>query len=110
MNKSGSTKSAKSWTSHLVYRRESWRTTWKLRLALLAIIIIIIPATRRWWAPAIAGSLICTEQTQRSDALLLENFDADYLVFEYASTLQRAGAATTAFVPVSKDHGTGEPN
>jgi hypothetical protein len=110
MSQSDSNRTATSWTRHLFYRRESWRTTWKLRLSLLAFIVILVPVTRGWWAPAIAGSLVCTEQTEKSDAFLLENFDPDYLVFERTTTLQRAGAATTAFVPVQKDGGTGDPN
>ena len=110
MSEDRSNQSGKSWTRHLVYRKPSWRTTWKLRLSLLLAIVILIPATHRWWAPAIAGGLICTENTPPSDALLLENFDPDYLVFERAAALQKAGTATTAFVPVQKDGRTGEPN
>ena len=110
MGDTESNNTGKSWTRHLVYRKPSWRTTWKLRLSLLLAIVILVPATHGWWAPAIAGSLICTEQTPPSDALLLENFDPDYLVFERATTLQWSGTSTTAFVPFQKDGRTGEPN
>ena len=79
--------------------KESWRTTWKLRLSLLVLVLVIVPATRRFWAPHFASTLTCTQATPNSDALLLENFDPDYLVFERAETLLRAGIASRVFVP-----------
>jgi len=100
----------KSWTRHLFYRRESWRTTWTLRLTILFLAIVVIPATRRWWAPAIGHSLTCVEQIQPSDAFLVENFDPDYLVFEHTRTLQASGVATKAFIPVTKAGGSEETN
>jgi len=99
-----------SWNRHLFYRRESWRTTWKLRISLLILVIVLVPATHRFWAPRVARSLVCDEQIQPSDAFLLENFDPDYLVFERTTTLQRSGVATKAFVPVVIDDDSGNPN
>jgi hypothetical protein len=89
----------KSWLGHFFYRKESWRTTWKLRLSLLVLVLVIVPATRRFWAPRLASTLICAQATPNSDALLLENFDPDYLVFERAEALLRAGVASRVFVP-----------
>jgi hypothetical protein len=99
-----------SWTRHLFYRSEAIRTTWKLRLSLLLFAIVVIPATHRIWAPAIGNSLVCSEQILPSDAFLVENFDADYLVFEHTRTLQASGVAVKAYVPVLKDEKHGGLN
>ena len=98
-----------SWIRHFFYRKESWRTTWKLRLSVLVLGIGLIAATREYWALRLAESLVCTAETPQSDALLLENFDPDYLVFEHAETLQRSGIAPLAFVPAASAE-EGGPN
>lgn len=99
-----------SWTRHLFYRRESLRTTWKLRMSVLVLAIVLVPVTHGFWAPRVARSLMCDEQIHTSDAFLLENFDPDYLVFERTTTLQKSGVATRAFVPVVIDDDSGDPN
>lgn len=45
-----------------------------------------------------------------SDALLLENFDPNYLVFEHAETLERRGLASWALVPVETSTDPQAPN
>jgi hypothetical protein len=89
------------WWRHFFYRKESWKTTWELRLSVLVCGILIVSLTRGFWTLKIAQSLVCKEQSPHSDALLLENFDPDYLVFERAAALQKAGNAARIFVPVS---------
>jgi hypothetical protein len=98
----------KPWYRHFVYRKESWRTTWKLRLGLLALIILLVLVTQGYWSVKLAESLVCKRETPKSDALLLENFDPDYLVFEKAELLQREGVASRVFVP-SPSGPDGEP-
>ena len=56
-------------------------------------------------AMKVGQSLVCLEQVAPSDALLVENFDPEYLVFERAAALQRKGVAEKVFVPV----GAGDP-
>jgi hypothetical protein len=90
-----------AWLGHFVYRRETWKTTWKLRLGVLVLAIGTILLTRPFWSVRLARSLVCTEQTPPSDALLLENFDPDYLVFERAEALRSAGIASRVFVPLT---------
>ena len=90
-----------SWLRHFVYRRESWRTTWKLRIGVLVVGIAAVVLTRPFWTVRLAESLVCNEQAPPSDALLLENFDPDYLVFERAEALRSAGIATRVFVPMT---------
>ena len=89
------------WLRHFVYRKESWRTTWKLRIGVLVLGIALVLLTRPFWSVRLANSLVCPEQTPPSDALLLENFDPDYLVFERAAALRSAGIARRVFVPMT---------
>ena len=95
------------WRRHLFYRREVYRTTWKLRMAVVLFAGLVVWGTRGIWTEGIGRSLTCDEQVAPSDALLLENFDPDYLVFERAAALQRAAVAPRIVVPVQAD-GDGE--
>jgi hypothetical protein len=90
------------WLSLFVRRRESLRTTWTFRALVLVVLVAAVAGTRSWWERAVADSLTCRDDLGRSDALLLENFDPDYLVFERASALFRDGVAQRAFVAVPK--------
>jgi hypothetical protein len=56
--------------------------------------------SRPWWARAIGNSLVCSESVASSDALLIENFDPEYEVFQRAADLYRAGIASRVVVPV----------
>ena len=91
------------WRRHLFYRKESIRTTWKLRFALVAFIVAAGYATFRFWGPLLAGSLVCSEEVGPTDAILIENFDENYLLFKRAAELQRAGSAARVLVPVPPD-------
>lgn len=46
-----------------------------------------------------AKSLTCTEQIQAVDAILVDNFDRNYLLFERAAALYNAGHSQTVLVP-----------
>ena len=95
--------SDRNWSRHLVYRSERIRTTWRLRIAVVAVLILTLWTTRSWWTVAVAGSLVCDRNPAASDAILVENFDHDYLVFERATDLRRAGLAPRVIVPVRAD-------
>jgi hypothetical protein len=88
------------WQRLFFYRKESLRTTWTLRLSVVLFLVLGVWATRSFWTLKPGQSLVCQEQFGHSDALLLENFDPDYLVFERAAALQRKGIAEKAFIPV----------
>ena len=47
--------------------------------------VVVVWLTRGWWTVAIARSLVCDANGAPSDAILVENFDPDYLVFERAT-------------------------
>lgn len=87
------------WRRHLLYRTECFRTTWKLRLTLLAVLLLVPFLTKDLWASAIATSLTCQEQLISADAILIDNFDQNYLLFERAAALYNAGLSQKVLVP-----------
>jgi hypothetical protein len=95
------------WKRHFFYRSERTRTTWKFRIGLVLVVFLAVWLTRGWWTVAAGSSLICERNAAPSDAILVENFDHDYLVFERATELRRAGLAPRVIVPVRAHAGTG---
>jgi hypothetical protein len=89
------------WGRHFFYRKEVWKTTWTFRLSVLVLVIVTALLTRSLLADRIGKSLVCEERADPSDAILVENFDPEYLSFERAATLKSAGVASRVFVPVS---------
>src|SRR3989442_12862909 len=87
------------WQRHFVYRTECLKTTWKCRLAILIFVILIASLTRGFWIPSLGRSLTCTEEVGPSDAILVENFDPNYLLFERAAALEKAGLSAKVLVP-----------
>src|SRR5687768_2017390 len=100
----------RTWNRHFVYRTERLRTTWKFRAAAVAALVLAAWMTHGWWTAAIARSLVCDSNTAISDAILIENFDAEYLLFERARHLRRDGLAPRVLVPVAADPRTRETN
>lgn len=98
------------WTRHLFYRSERTRTTWKLRLGVLVFAAAVLWLGRGWWTAAIARSLVCEPTLAPSDAILIENLEPNYLLFERAKQLRRAGLADRVLVPVFTDRDGKEPN
>lgn len=99
-----------TWTRHFVYRSTQLRTTWRLRFGLLVLITIALRLTAGLWTSAIGRSLVCTGGAAKSDAILIENFESEYLLFERASRLLDAGLASRVLVPVPVDPGTTSVN
>src|SRR5579862_4418877 len=81
-------------------KKKSFRTTWKLCVSVLFFLLVTGWISRGFWKARIGQSLVCQEGMRRSDAVLVENFDPDYLVFERAAALQRKGVADRVFVPI----------
>ena len=88
------------WRQQFFYKKESVRTTWRLRVGVLVVVISIAILTRGSWTVRIAGSLVCAGAPQPSDIILVENFDPSYRAFERAAELEKAGFAPRALVPV----------
>jgi len=85
--------------SFFFYRKEVLKTTWKFRLLSLLVVIAIIVLPYRFWARQISYGLLCKQQIEPSDALLVENFDVNYDVFQRAASLQKAALAPRVLVP-----------
>src|SRR6187401_1286615 len=90
------------WTRHIFYRSQYTRTTWKFRLSLLALVLLIGWLARGWFSVAIADSLVCDASVAPSDAILIENFDPAFGAFEAAARLKRDGVAPRVLVPVAR--------
>ena len=88
------------WVKWFVYHKECVKTTWTLRFALAGCFVILVWLTSAFWVPAIGRSLACKEELKPTDALLVENLDSDYLLFERAEALYRAGLAPRVVVPI----------
>jgi hypothetical protein len=88
----------------LFYKKESIKSTWKLRLALLMFVLLGTMMTRELWTLRIGQSLACREQLSQSDVILVDNIDPDYLLFERAETLYSEGFAPRVLVPVQVSH------
>jgi hypothetical protein len=95
-----------SWQRHFFYRKESIKTTWKFRLALLMLVMLLVSVTRGFWMLRIGQSLMCTEEMSPGDVILVENFDPHYLVFERAAALHKAGLAARVVVPTQASRDT----
>src|SRR5438045_9732358 len=98
------------WPRHLFQKKESIKTTWKLRLAIVLLPLLVIPLTRSFWSTSIGQSLTCTENIGRSDIILVENIDPDCLLFERAATVRHAGLASRVLVPVQVSHDSARAN
>lgn len=97
------------WTRYIVYRAERRRTTWKFRLGALAVAATLLRATSACWTAAIGHSLVCDASLAPSDAILVENFEPNYLLYERARILREAGLAPRVLVPIFADPATAEP-
>ena len=70
----------------------------------VALSCILVPfLTRGFWIPRVAESLVCPQQIAAADAILVENFDLNYLVFERSAELRRDGVAPRALVLTQAD-------
>jgi hypothetical protein len=87
------------WQRHFFSRKESPKTTWKFRLALLLLGVLLVSVTRGFWILRIGQSLVCAEEMRPSDVILVENFAvSDYLCFERAAALYQAGLAARVLI------------
>jgi hypothetical protein len=90
-----------------VKRRLVWTS-----LAIVAIIALAGFVAREHWLAWIARSLVCAESSAPpGGAIVVENFDPSYLLFERAAALQRQSPSVRVLVPVSASAGSpGVPN
>jgi hypothetical protein len=72
---------------------------WAFRVAVPVLLVLAVFLTRGLGMRAVGRSLVCTEEIAPSDAILVENFDPSYLLFERAAALQQAGLSPRVIVP-----------
>src|SRR5262249_1334095 len=98
------------WYQHFFQRKAVLKTTWKLRLALPMLVLLLGSVTHGFWTLRLGQRLVCPEGIAPSDALLVENFDPTYLVFERAAALHNAGVAARVLVPTEASRDPARPN
>jgi hypothetical protein len=78
---------------------------WKIVLTVSLGSILASSLTYAHWLPAIAHSLVCSPRLVPSDAILVEDVDTNYLLFEEAATLRRSGVSARVLVPIQAGEG-----
>ena len=76
-----------AWRHHFAHTRTATRPTWKLRLAVLALVVLVVAATRGIWTAPLGRSLVCPEEVAPSDILLLgtDHMNTDQRVTDFHS-------------------------
>ncbi len=74
------------------------RRAWLL-FAICAALVLAGVSSKRFWMRHLASGLTCSEDLAPVDALVIENFDPNYLLFERAQALYASGYARRVFVP-----------
>lgn len=85
-------------------RKEVIKTTLWFKLILLAVLAAAgagVFALRGDWLPPLAELAVHQDALVPSDAIVIENYDPDYLSFETAADLIRKGFAPRVFVPAA---------
>ena len=88
------------WPRWAIYRTTTWKTTWKLRLVLAALLVLLVAATRGWWGPAIGGGLVANSGPCKPDLIVVDNLVSDYELFEKAAALGKLAGPVMVLVPV----------
>jgi hypothetical protein len=89
---------------------ESVRIVWVIRLSVVAIGALLVLLTRPWWVPAFGRALVCKSQLGPADALVIDNAETNYLLFERAADLQRQHVASRILVPTQVAPDTKQPD
>jgi hypothetical protein len=92
--------SAANWREWAIYRTTRYKTTWKLRLGLAALLVLLAVATRGGWIPAIARGLVAQPGPCRPDVIVVDNLVSDYMLFKKAGALGKLEGARMVLVPV----------
>lgn len=101
---------AKAWPQRFFYRKESLKTTWTFRLSVVGGLVLLVSLTRGFWVQGIGRSLICAEDVTAADAILIDNLEGNYQLFERATALFKEGRAPRVLVPVTMSSDGETPN
>lgn len=83
---------------------------WKPRLLAAVVVAAGIAVLGPYGLRLLGPALVHQEEIHKSDVLLIENFDPDYLLFERARKLLSDGWATRVVVPVQASPDGNRPN
>ncbi len=78
-----------------------------LGVALLVSAAVLLTADR--WLQMLGEGLVCQGSVQDSEALVIENLEPDYLLFERAAQLVQEGGPRLVLVPVWEGRDPGRP-
>jgi len=98
------------WRRYVVRKDERLRTTWSFRFALVACLVVLAWSTRQLWMPAVARDLVCDQSAEVGDAILVDNFETNYLLFERAEALRANGVGPRVWVPIDMYKDSEQPN
>ena len=88
-----------NWRRLFWRRKEVVRTTWLFRALAVLVFALVLAAVHRPVLTALGRSLVHQGPVTAGDAIVLENYDPDYLVFEMARNLRRDGLAPRVILP-----------
>lgn len=91
------------WARYFITRKEVIKTTWAFKATAIVALIVLPYLMEPVWARAVGESLVCRQSghVDRTDAILVDDFDNDYLLYESARHFQEAGLSSTVIAPVS---------
>lgn len=91
----------KFWQRQIVHQTTCYRTTLRFRLSALALLLVLLTATRGWWVSAVGWSLVNIAEIETPDLILIDNLDSNYLLFETAADLKKSRICKAVLVPVA---------
>ena len=91
------------WARYVVTRKEVVKTTRAFKAAVIIAFVLLCYLMEPVWAHAVGDSLVCAQDDpiERADAILVDDFDRDYLLYERARHLEEDGLSSTVIAPVS---------
>jgi len=91
------------WARYVVTRKEVVKTTWAFKATVIIALVLLCYLMEPVWAHAVGESLVCAQDGKvgRADAILVDDFDRDYLLYERARHLEEDGLSSTVIAPVS---------
>ncbi len=98
------------WLRHLIQRKEVWKTTWKFRVSIIALLLACFFLFKGFLIQNLAESLVCECRVESAEAAVIVNFEPNYLLFEETEKLVRAGKIERVLVPVPFNRARTGPN
>ena len=95
--------SGSRWARYFVTKKEVVKTTWVFKAASTITFVLVAYLTEPVWTRAVAESLICghDEHLERVDAIWIDDFDIEYLLFERARHLHEDDLSSRVIAPVN---------